>query len=283
MKPILVFQTDFTYKEGAVCAMYGVVKSVDRDLEIIGGTHEIPQYDVWSASYRLYQSMQFWPAGTIFVSVVDPGVGTERRGCVAQVEGGYFVVTPDNGTLTHVKAWIGIQAMRQIDESVNRLRGRNTEGTSVFHGRDVFSYCAARLASGVISYEGVGPAYPLDEIVTLPMQQPAAEPGKVRGIFEIGDPNFGNLWTNIPFDVYQSAGFNYGDHIHTIISHQDKQVFNETLLFERSFGFVAKGEVMIYTNELMRISLAVNQGSLTERFNLGHGQEWVVEFTRQND
>jgi len=280
MKPILVFQTDFTYKEGAVCAMYGVVKSVDRELEIIDGTHEIPQYDVWSASYRLYQSMQFWPAGTIFVSVVDPGVGTQRRGCVVQTMDGYMIVTPDNGTLTHVKAWIGIQAVRQIDESINRLRGRNTEGTSVFHGRDVFSYCAARLASGIISYEGVGPAYPVDEIVTLPIQAPTAEQGRVRGIFEIGDPNFGNLWTNIPFDIFQSAGFHYGDHIHTVIRHQGQQVFKDTLLFERSFGFAAKGEVMIYTNELMRISLAVNQGSLSERFNLGYGPEWAVEFNK---
>ncbi len=79
MKPILVYQTDFTYAEGAVCAMYGVVKSVDRELEIIDGTHEIPKFDTWSASYRLYQSMAFWPKGTIFVSVVDPGVGTPRK------------------------------------------------------------------------------------------------------------------------------------------------------------------------------------------------------------
>ena len=74
--PILVFQTDFTYKEGAVAAMYGVVRSVDRDVEIITATHEIPQYDIWSASYRLSQYVPFWPKGTVFVSVVDPGVGT---------------------------------------------------------------------------------------------------------------------------------------------------------------------------------------------------------------
>jgi S-adenosylmethionine hydrolase len=103
MKPILVFQTDFTYKEGAVCAMYGVVKSVDRELEIMDGTHEIPQYDIWSASYRLFQSMCFWPQGTIFVSVVDPGVGTPRKACIAKTADGYYVVTPDNGTLTHLK------------------------------------------------------------------------------------------------------------------------------------------------------------------------------------
>ena len=156
MKPILVFQTDFTYKESAVSAMYGVVKSVDRELEIIDATHQIPQYDIWSASYRLFQPMRFWPKGTIFVSVVDPGVGTPRRGCVALTEDGYYVVTPDNGTLTHVKALVGIREVREIDQRVNRLRGKGTEETSVFHGRDVFGYTAARLASGIITYEGVG-------------------------------------------------------------------------------------------------------------------------------
>ena len=118
MKPILVFQTDFTYKEGAVSSMYGVVKTVDRELEIMDGTHELPQYDTWSASYRLYQSLQFWPEGTIYVSVVDPGVGTSRRACVAKTVDGYYIVTPDNGSLTHVKRLIGIEAVREIDESV---------------------------------------------------------------------------------------------------------------------------------------------------------------------
>ena len=111
-KPILVFQTDFTYKEGAVSAMYGVVKTVDRELEIFDGTHEIPQYDTWSASYRLLQSLPFWPKGTIYVSVVDPGVGTSRRACVAKTANGYYVVTPDNGALTHIKKEFGILEVR---------------------------------------------------------------------------------------------------------------------------------------------------------------------------
>ena len=148
-KPILVFQTDFTYAEGAVSSMYGVVKTVDRELEIFDGTHQIPQYDTWSASYRLYQSLQFWPKGTIYVSVVDPGVGTARKACVAKTVDGYYVVTPDNGALTHVKKFIGIESVREIDESVNRLQ--STRGVAIFHGRDLFGYTAARLASGIIA------------------------------------------------------------------------------------------------------------------------------------
>lgn len=280
MKPILVFQTDFTYLESAVSAMYGVVKSVDRELEIIDATHQIPQYDIWSASYRLYQPMQFWPEGTIFVSVVDPGVGTQRRGCVAKTDNGYYVVTPDNGTLTHVKAWVGISQVREIDQRVNRLRGKGTEETSVFHGRDVFGYCAARLASGIITYEGVGPAYPVSEIVSFPIQEPVLEGGKVRGLFEIGDPNFGNLWTNIPLSLFLQAGYVYGDHLGLTIRHEGQVVFQQRVFFGQTFGAAQKGDVVIYNNELMKISVAVNQGSFCERYNLGFGSDWEVEFEK---
>lgn len=280
MKPILVFQTDFTYKEGAVCSMYGVVKSVDRELEIIDGTHEIPQYDIWSASYRLYQSMKFWPEGTVFVSVVDPGVGTKRRACVAKTVDGYYVVTPDNGALTHVKNWGGIAEVREIDESVNRLRGKNTEGVSVFHGRDLFGYCAARFASGVIDYAGVGPEYPVDEIVSLPIHEPEIANGSIRGIFEINDPNFGNLWTNIPLGMFTEAGFAYGDTLNVVISHEGKVVYDGRALFEKSFGYAKKGDVMIYNNELMRVSMAVSQGDFCREYGLGYGPDWTVSFTK---
>ncbi|HKI54669.1 MAG TPA: S-adenosyl-l-methionine hydroxide adenosyltransferase family protein [Anaerolineales bacterium] len=280
MKPILVFQTDFTYKESAISAMYGVVKSVDRELEIMDGTHEIPQYDVWSASYRLFQPMPFWPEGTIFVSVVDPGVGTPRKACVAKTTDGYYVVTPDNGALTHLKHHVGITEVREIDETVNRLKGKNTEETNVFHGRDLFGYCAAKLASGLISYEEVGPAYSVDEIITLPIHEPKLEDGKVKGIFDIGDPNFGNLWTNIPLSLFTEAGFVYGDHLGLTIRNEDKVVFSEKLLFHKSFGFAPKGEPIIYNNEINMVSLAISQGSFSERYNLDFGPEWKVEFEK---
>ena len=278
MKPILVFQTDFTYKEGAVSSMYGVVKTVDRELEIMDGTHEIPQYDTWSASYRLYQSLQFWPEGTIYVSVVDPGVGTARRACVAKTVDGYYIVTPDNGSLTHVKKFIGIEAVREIDESVNRLRGKGTEGVAIFHGRDLFGYTAARLGSGIIDFEGVGPEYPVEEIVEHEMFEPVIEPGKVTGYFEICDPNFGNLWTNIPLHKFEEAGFKYGDYVKVVIRHEGEVVFDQTVLFHKSFGYAKKGDPMVYNNELMKVAMAVSQGSMIEKFGLNFGPEWTVEF-----
>lgn len=280
MKPILVFQTDFTYKEGAVSSMYGVVKCVDRELEIMDGTHELPQFDTWSASYRLYQSLQFWPKGTIYVSVVDPGVGTKRRPCVAKTVDGYYIVTPDNGSLTHVKKWIGIEAVREIDEEVNRLKGKGTEGVAIFHGRDLFGHTAARLASGIIDFEGVGPEYPVEEIVEHEILSPTVEPLKVSGVFEINDPNFGNLWTNIPLKAFQDAGFEYGDYVDVTICHKGTEKFKQKVLFHQSFGFAKLGEPMIYNNELMKVAMAVSQGSFSEDYHLSYGPDCKVVFTK---
>lgn len=277
-KPILVFQTDFTYAEGAVSSMYGVVKTVDRELEIFDGTHYIPQYDTWSASYRLYQSLQFWPKGTIYVSVVDPGVGTARKACVAKTVDGYYIVTPDNGSLTHIKRFVGIEEVREIDETVNRLP--STRGTSVFHGRDLFGYTAARLASGIIAFDGVGQSYPVEEIVEHEILEPKVREGFVSGIFEINDPNFGNLWSNIPLEAFEKAGFYYGDKIHTIIRHEGKNVFEGDLLFEKSFGYVAIGEPMIYNNELMKVAIAVSQGNFCKEYHADFGPLWTVTFTK---
>ncbi len=279
-KPILVFQTDFTYKEGAVASMYGVVKSVDRTLEIITATHEIPQYDTWSASYRLNQYMKFWPEGTVFVSVVDPGVGTERKACVAETEDGYFIVTPDNGSLTHTKLFHGIKTVREIDESVNRLKGKGTEEVSIFHGRDLFAYCAARLASGIITYEQTGAEYPVSDITELEIKEPEIIGGTVKGTLEINDPNFGNVWTNIPLTLFKKAGFNFGDRLNLKITKDGIEVFNGKVLFHKSFGFAGKGEPVIYNNELMNIGLAVCQGSFSDKYGIGYGKEWTLEVSK---
>src|SRR5688572_695824 len=153
--PAIVFITDFGVKDGAVSAMKGVVVKEDPDCRIYDLTHEIPPFNIWEAAYRLEQTAAYWPEGTIFVSVVDPGVGTDRKSVVMKSRSGHYFVTPDNGTLTLVARSLGIDAVREIDEAVNR---RQHSGKSyTFHGRDVYAYTAARLASGKISFEEVGP------------------------------------------------------------------------------------------------------------------------------
>ena len=280
MKPILVFQTDFTYKEGAVCAMYGVVKSVDRELEIIDGSHVLPKYDTWSASYRLFQSMKFWPKGTIFVSVVDPGVGTPRKASIAKTLDGYYVVSPDNGSLTHLKRKMGIVEIREIDESTNRLQGKNTEKTSVFHGRDLFAYCAAKLASGKITFEQVGPSYPVEEVVEHEISEPSVNGSTIYGCLEIDDPNFGNVWTDIPLSLCHENGFDFDREYDVTIKHKGEVVFQKRLFFGKSFGYAKKGDPLIYNNEILNIALAVSQGSFTKNYKVGHGKEWTIELEK---
>ena len=120
---IVVFQSDFGLKDGAVSAMKGVAIGVSNELKLFDLTHEIPAYNIWEAAYRLEQTIPYWPEGTVFVSVVDPGVGTDRKSVVLKTKTGQFIVTPDNGTLTLVAASLGIAEIREIDEAVNRRKG----------------------------------------------------------------------------------------------------------------------------------------------------------------
>src|SRR6516162_178174 len=175
---IVVFQSDFGQKDGAVSAMKGVAMTVSPELRLFDLTHEIPAYNIWEAAYRLEQTVPYWPAGTVFVSVVDPGVGTSRKSVVLKTKSGHYIVTPDNGTLTLVAEDLGIAEVREIDEAVNRRKA--SEKSYTFHGRDVYAYTAARLASGVISFEQVGPKLP-DQVISIPYQKATMEGRKLKG------------------------------------------------------------------------------------------------------
>ena len=157
-KRALVFLTDFGVKDGAVSSMKGVAFKVDSGLAMFDVTHEIPVFNTWEAAYRLDQVASYWPEGTVFVCVVDPGVGTDQKSIVLETASGHFFVSPDNGTLTLVAEHLGIGEVREIDKRVNRLQG--SELSHTFHGRDVYAYTGARLAAGLIDFSGVGPKLP---------------------------------------------------------------------------------------------------------------------------
>ena len=127
MKPFVVIQTDFSLTWSAVSSMKGVMKIVDPTLQIEDITHDIKNFSPWEASMSLNTVEPYWPKGTVFVSVVDPGVGTSRKASVALLENGNYVVTPDNGALTHLLHRVGVKEIREIDETVNRFKG--TEAT----------------------------------------------------------------------------------------------------------------------------------------------------------
>ena len=229
MKKNLVIQSDFGLADGAVSAMYGVALSVDEDLNIYDLTHEIPQYDIWEASYRLIQTVDYWPAGTVFVSVVDPGVGSDRRSVVAKTVNGQYVVTPDNGTLTHLKRMLGIEGVRIIDETINRLP--NSGESYTFHGRDVYVYTAARLAAGIIDFAGVGPEAETDTIVELPVIEATKDDNCVSGTIDVLDVRFGSLWTNIPRTLFMELGVKHGGRVEITIENAKRVVYKNILTY----------------------------------------------------
>ena len=271
MSKTIVFQSDFTYKEGAVAAMYGVVKQVDPELEIIDLTHEIPKFDIWSASFRLHQVVPFWPKGTVFVSVVDPGVGTARKACVAKTKRGHYIVTPDNKTLTHIAKFIGIEEVREIP---NTLRFASPYKTAVFHGRDVFGYVGALLASGQIDFEELG--IPYQDYQSYDLEEPRIEDDKLIGIVEILDPNFGNAWTNIPIAWMRTLDIEFDDQVEVNIYEKDRLALQLIVPFKATFGGVHVNEAVLYSNELECLALAINQNSFINTYHIHQGPDWCI-------
>ena len=278
MKKPLVFQSDFGRVDGAVSAMYGVAYGVDTELLISDLTHEITPYDVWEASYRLIQTVSYWPEGTVFVSVVDPGVGSARRSVVARTETGQYVITPDNGTLTHLKRMLGIAEARIIDESTNRLAGSGKSYT--FHGRDIYAYTGARLASGVISFEEVGPAVDPESLKELPVVEATADSDSVYGTIDVLDVRFGSLWTNIPRNLFEQLGVGHGDRVEISIKNDTRTVYKNILAYARSFADVYVGEPLVYVNSLDCMAVAINQGSFARAYNIGTGNAWKIRIRK---
>jgi S-adenosylmethionine hydrolase len=271
---IVVFQSDFGTKDGAVSAMKGVSMEVSADLKLYDLTHEIPAYDVWEAAYRLMQTVPYWPEGTVFVSVVDPGVGTNRRSVVLKTKTGHYIVTPDNGTLTLVAESLGIAALREIDEAVNRRKDSRQSYT--FHGRDVYAYTAARLASGTISFEQVGKALP-DSVTAIPYQKATLEGAIIKGNIPVLDIQYGNIWTNIGTDLVNQLNARYGDTLQVTIFNKGKKVYRGKMPYAETFGAVKKGQPLAYLNSLLQLSFALNMDSFAKVYHVASGSDWSVE------
>lgn len=276
MKPAILLQTDFSNTWSAVASMKGVIRITDPALEIFDLCHDIKSFDPWEASLSLNTTEPYWPKGTVIVSVVDPGVGTSRRASVALLNDGTYVVTPDNGTLTHLKHSVGIREIREIDESRNRYHAK--EEVSVFHGRDLFGYCAALLASGKISFEEVGPAYPVSEVVECPEYslRPEIVDGVVHTWVMTGLQHFGGIQLGITNREFQALGYAEGQPIHVEIFHDGNPVFQKDVLFAKSFGFVEKGEPVLYCGSSQYLSLDCNMGHFMNQYGVGIGAAWTV-------
>ena len=275
---LLVLQSDFGLVDGAVSAMIGVALEESPTLKIHHLTHDITPYNIFEGSYRLFQTVDYWPEGTTFVSVVDPGVGSKRKSVVAKTAKNQYIVTPDNETLSFIKKHIGILAIREISEVANRRQ--NTEHSYTFHGRDVYAYTGAKLASGHITFEEVGAELSVDQIVELPVVETIIEDHLVKGAIDILDVRFGSLWTSITRGEFYKLEPDFGDRFEVTIYHADMLVYQNQVVYGKSFADVRIGQPILYINSLYRLGLAINQGSFAKAYNVGVGSSWTIEIKK---
>jgi hypothetical protein len=269
----LLIQADF-----AGLVMTGVAYSVSEELDIYNVRPLIPLYDIAAASASLEYNAQTWPAGTVFVSVVDPGVGTVRKSVVLKTKTGLYFVSPDNGSLSGPAEAYGIEAVREIDEAVNRIPG--SQWSHTFHGRDVYSYTGARLAAGVISFAQVGPELAA-EVIRLEVAPGSFDKGVLTGYVAGGTGRLGNIFFNIDRALFTQTGAEYGDQFSLKIHHNNKLIWHGSLPYARSFGSVAKGSNLLFMNSSGALSVAINQGNFANSYNISSGIDWTVRLQRK--
>lgn len=275
---LLVLQSDFGLVDGAVSAMVGVALEESPTLKIHHLTHDITPYNIFEGSYRLFQTVNYWPEGTTFVSVVDPGVGSKRKSVVAKTVQNQYIVTPNNGTLSFIKKHVGIVAIREISEVENRRK--NTEHSYTFHGRDVYAYTGAKLASGHITFEEVGPELDTEDIMEIPVVETTIGNDFVSRAIDILDVRFGSLWTSIRREEFYTLSPEFGDRFEVTIYNNDMLVYQNQVTYGKSFADVRIGQPILYINSLYRVGLAINQGSFAKAYNVGVGAQWSIEIKR---
>jgi S-adenosyl-L-methionine hydrolase (adenosine-forming) len=247
--------TDFGSSDGYVPAMKGVIASVAPDASVEDAGHDLAPGDVTGAAIALWRYWQLYPAGTVHVVVVDPGVGSERRGIAFEADG-RFLVGPDNGVFSY--------ALRSASSArAVALENREYFRESVswtFHGRDVFAPVAAHIASGV-ALESFGPA--VADPVRLPWPEPVHEAGEIAGVVVHVD-RYGSLITNIPAEW----------------SPADSAVRVGELIVgrvQRTYADVAEGEVVPLIGSLGLLEISVRDGSAAQLLRASAGSPvWVT-------
>lgn len=276
---LLVFLTDFGLQDGAVCEMKGVALGVDRDLRIYDVTHAIEPFNVWEGGYRLKQAAPYWPQGTVFVAVVDPGVGTVRKSIVLKTASGHYLVGPDNGLFTLVAEELGVTEVRTIDETRHRLQ--KTRDSYTFWGRDVFSYTGAKLASGKITFADVGPLLQTP-MMTMAYQKACLADGILLGNIPVLDVQYGNVWTNIDKATFERLEAKIGDTLNVTIWCGERLVYQGRMPLANTFGDVKQGEPLAYLNSLLNLAFALNMDSFAKKHNISAGAGWRVAVTKSN-
>jgi S-adenosylmethionine hydrolase len=251
--PMIVFMTDFGVFDDSVALCKGVMYSVFPDVRIVDLTHQVAPFSIRDGALYLEGSTPYFPAGTVFIVVIDPGVGSTRKAIVAKSRRGQYFVLPDNGLLTLIRERDGIEGAREITNPAWMI---GSKVSSTFHGRDIFSPVGAHLARGD-DWTEVGPELVVDRLVRLDLQLPHLDDQGLTGEVIATDGPFGNLITNVSAEEFSKLGYQIGQQdIQVKVADQAMK-----LPFVRTFSDVPLKKPLLFIDSRGRLSLAVNQGN----------------------
>jgi S-adenosylmethionine hydrolase len=252
-RPVIVFMTDFGTANDAVAICKAVMIGIAPDARIMDITHQVTPFSIEEAGRFLAGVTPYYPAGTVFVAVIDPGVGTSRKAVIVKSKKGQYFVLPDNGLVTATLERDGLDSAREITNT-GWMAGDKISST--FHGRDIFSPAGAHLAAGW-DYTLAGPA--VQQLVRLtPKIATVTEKGIDGEIIALDDP-FGSLVSDIPGDEFKKLGYNIGDRVTVLL---DKKPF--TLPYQKTFMEVAVGDPLLYIDSRGRVGLALNERNFSQ-------------------
>ncbi len=255
--PTIVFMTDFGTANDAVAICRAVIFSIaPQNVRLTDITHQVTPFSIEEGSRFLAGVTPYYPAGTVFLVVVDPGVGTSRKAVIVKSKRDQYFVLPDNGLITPVIDRDGLESAHEITNSTWMIQAAVS---STFHGRDIFSPAAAHLALGW-DYTEAGPAVP--ELVRLnPKTATVTEKGIEGDIIGLDDP-FGSLITDVPGDEFKKLGYNLNDRVTVQI---DKKPV--TVPYVKTFMDVPVGQSLLYVDSRGRVGIADNEGNYAKKFN----------------
>jgi len=262
-RPIIALLSDFGVKDPYVAEMKGVILNICPEAEVVDITHEIEKFNVKMGAFVLASASRYFPEGTIYVAVVDPGVGTERRAIIVKTAKA-LLVGPDNGLLMLAAQNQGIKNVYEIKNPRYML----PKISRTFHGRDIFAPAAAYLARG-IPPEDFGPE--ITDYIVPTYGNPVIKGKNVKGeILHID--GFGNLITNISREILERIHLKEGGFLK--IRFQDK-VFEFRLC--RAYGEVAEGKPLAIIGSHDFLEFSVNLGDASKFFGLKVGDKFELE------
>jgi len=246
----IVFMTDFGVVDDSVAICKAVMLRVDPAVRIMDITHQVTPYSILDGARFLAGTTPYYGPGTVFVVVIDPGVGSARKAIVAKSKLGQYFVVPDNGLLTIVEDRDGIQEAREITNPEWMI---GSKLSSTFHGRDIFSPVGAHIARGD-DWTQLGPV--VAKLVRLDLKPAKLEPAGLSGAIIATDGPYGNLITNIEAGQFAQLGYSLGDQVQFSIAGK-----TYTIRFVRTFSDVAKGQALLYIDSRGNLAIAINQGN----------------------